>query len=241
MATIDGEPAPLVFLHVMKCGGTAIRHALDGAVGDGAAIFRLDGTAAMTAVGGIVHQAENWRFRADLLAYLLAGPRPELIYGHFRYSNVHRDLLSSARLVTLLRPPEDRVVSLHRYRQFSGRADGLAAAPSLTATLEDPAYRAAGHHYVETFCGDPALPPRSDEAIAAAIENLRRFDVVGRMSDMNGFASAVGSLLAGSVEIRRLNESPAPADHDDDADALAEQLRAACAPDRAVFEAVCPA
>lgn len=238
----NAEPRPprtVVFFHVMKCGGTSVRRSLaDSAPRGRDDVFTLDGSAAMAAVGGLVHQAENWRFRAELLGYLLHGNPPPVIMGHFRYANALEQFLDRSDFVTVLRPPVERLVSLYRYRHFSGREEGIAAPPSLAATLADPGWVPAGHHYVETFCGDPALDPRSDEAIDSAIANLGRFRVVGHTDDMAGFASRVTQACGRTVEVNRKNSSPAPDDHVDDATELSDELAAFCGPDQRVYDAV---
>ena len=240
MANAASEPVrPLVFFDVMKCGGTSVRRALTDAAPRGRDdVFALDGRAAMSAVGGIVNQVENWRFRSELLAYLLHGSPPPVILGHFRYSGLLADLEEGADFITLLRPPIGRLVSLYRCRRFSGRGKGVKAPPSLSEAMADPFWVPAGHHYVETFCGDPALDPRSDNAIEAAITNLSRFKVVGDTADMADFVSQVSSVWGRPVAANRNNPSPAPESHEDDAERLEFELASFCTPDQHVYDAV---
>jgi hypothetical protein len=229
---------PIVFFHVMKCGGTSVRRSLiDTARRASGEVFELQGEAAMAAVGGIIHQDENWRFRRELLAYLLHGTPPAVIVGHFRYHHALAPLRDRAHFVTVLRPPVDRVVSLYRYRRYSGRRGGIPAPAALRDILDDPAWQSAGHHYVETFCGDPGLDPRSERAIDAAIENLSSFRVVGDTGAMADFAAAMSALTGADVAVDHRNASPAPDDLPDPTELRAE-LEELCAPDRRVYEEV---
>lgn len=229
---------PIVFFHVMKCGGTSVRRSLVDATPRGPDdVFELHGEAAMAAVGGITHQAENWRFRRELLAYLLHGTPPAVIVGHFRYHHALAPLRDRAHFVTVLRPPVDRVVSLYRYRRYSGRRGGIPAPDSLRDILDDPGWMSSGHHYVETFCGDPGLDPRSDRAIEAAIENLSSFTIVGDTGAMADFAVRMSAITGGDFAVDHHNASPAPDDLPDPTELRAE-LDELCAPDRRVYEEV---
>lgn len=225
----------------MKCGGTSLRRALrDVADGD---LFELDGSAAMAATGGILAQAENWRFRKDLLSYVLHAGPPAVTLGHWRFDDTgHIPLLDRAAFVTLLRPPVDRLVSLYRYRKHGAR-DGLPVHAPLAETLRDPGWQQAGCHVVETFCGRADLDPRSDEAVEAALANLDRFAVVGTLADLPRFADALADTVGRPVAIGHHNPSPAPPGVDEDAEpdesaALDALLAEICAPDQRVYDAL---
>jgi hypothetical protein len=240
---VDTRPAghPLVFFHVMKCGGTSVRSALARAATGGPAgpgVFELDGQAAIRAVDG--DNRRNWAFRDVLLRYVLGATTPPgVVLGHFRFRDEHVAHLGSAHFVTVLRDPVDRLVSLHRYRRWKEGVD-VPFSGTLAEFLEVPRWQKEGHLYVETFCGRDGLDPRSDEAVAAAVGNLRRFAAVGILDRLDVFASAVGSLLGAPVAIPTLNTTPAPADG---AGAVADRAvldraREICEPDVRVFEAV---
>jgi Sulfotransferase family len=232
---------PLVFLHVMKCGGTSIRSALASAAAGGQEdprVFELDGQAAIRAVDG--DNRRNWAFRDALLRYVLASaPRPAVVLGHFRFREEHVASLDSAHFVTVLRDPVDRLVSLYRYRRWKEGVD-VPFSGTLAEFLETPRWQKEGHLYVDTFCGRDGLDPRSDEAVDAAVVNLRRFAAVGVLDRLGQFAAAVGSLLGAPVAIPVLNTTPAPAEGaaaDADGAELA-RAREICAPDARVYEAV---
>ncbi len=95
---------PVVFFHVMKCGGTSVRVGLsDGhhRAREGPEVFELDGEAAKLSAGG--SDRDNWKFRDALLPYVLRAMRPPVVLGHFRYRDAYQDLMDDAHFVTVLR------------------------------------------------------------------------------------------------------------------------------------------
>jgi hypothetical protein len=223
----------------MKCGGTSVRAGLSAlADGEGgtAGIFELDGEAAKRAAGG--KNPDNWRFRDALLPYVVTTARPAVVLGHFRYRDRYERLLDGATLVTVLRDPVERLVSLYKYRRFKEGVD-VPVDLSLEEFLQTPRWRREGHIYVDTFSGTD-LDPRSEAAVEAAIANLRRFAVVGLTEDLTAFADAVTERCGRPVSIPTLNLSPAPAEAEDgplDHETL-ELARDVCRPDIRVYEAV---
>lgn len=237
------EQKPVVFFHVMKCGGTSVRAGLAGGAsgrGDSSKIFELDGEAAKIAAGG--KDPDNWKFRDALLRYVLVGMRPSIVMGHFRYRDQYRDLIDSAHFVTVLRDPVDRMVSLYRYRRHKDGVD-VPVSFGFEEFVESTRWAKEGHAYVDTFCGGDDLDPRSDEAVAAAVANLRRFAVVGLVDRLDEFSDQVSPYLGKTVSIATLNTSPAPeADlHADIAPGALERAREVCGPDREVYEQACSA
>ena len=229
---------PLVFFHVMKCGGTSVRAGLAvGAAGrpGGTEIFELDGQVAQAAAGGT--NADNWRFRDALLPYVLVAMRPSIVVGHFRYRDGYNELLDSAHFVTMLRDPVDRLVSLYKYRRYKEGID-VPVSISFDEFIGSKRWAKEGHAYVDTFSGSDDLDPRSDEAVSAAVANLRRFAVVGVIDRLEDFSQQVTSCLGRPVTIPMLNKSPAPGargDTDIDAGTL-ERAREVCEPDSQVYE-----
>ncbi len=233
----DDQPdrKPLVFFHVMKCGGTSVRAGLaTGAAGTrrGSDVFELDGPAAKAAAGGGL--AEEWQFRDALLPYALTAINPAVVLGHFRYRDRYADLERGAHFVTVLRDPVDRMVSLYKWRRYK---EGIAAplSRSFDQLVSTGRWAKQGQAYVDTFCGRDDLHPRSDEATDAAVANLRRFAVVGFIDRLDDFSEQVSARLGRTVTIPVLNQSPAPPDTEIDA-AMRERAKVLCAPDYRVYD-----
>ena len=226
---------PLVFFHVMKCGGTSVRAGLAaGAAGRrrGPNVFELDGAAAKAAAGG--GHADEWQFRDALLPYALTAMHPSVVLGHFRYRDRYADLADDALFVTVLRDPVERMVSLYKWRRYK---DGIAAplSRSFDQLVSSGRWSKQGQAYVDTFCGRDDLHARSEEAAAAAVANLRRFAVVGFIEHLDDFSDQVSSCLGREVTIPVLNRSPAPPDAEIDA-GIRERAKILCAPDYRVYD-----
>ncbi len=79
---------------------------------------------------------------------------------------------------------------------------------------------------------------RSPSAIALAAENLRRFDVVGRLDNLTGFAADVQAKLGFRLRVGHENRSPALGGGLRFKDLTPDQMqkvRVLCAPDIAVW------
>jgi hypothetical protein len=230
---------PVVFFHVMKCGGTSVRDGLSAGITGarkGPEVFELDGEAAKLSAGG--RDPDNWKFRDALLPYVLRTTRPRVVLGHFRYRDGYRELLDGAHFVTVLRDPCERMVSLYKYRLYKEGVD-VPVTGGFDEFIRSSRWAKEGHAYVTTFCGGTDMDPRSDAAVAAAVANLGRFAVVGFTEALDDFSRRVGVCAGTPVSIPVLNASPAPRTRLDReiADA-ADRLREICAPDLQVYERV---
>jgi hypothetical protein len=231
---------PVVFLHVMKCGGTSVRAGLaTGLTGarHGPAVVELDGRAAKAAAGGTI--IDDWAFRDALLSYVLATQDPAVVMGHFRYRNRHAPLLERAHVVTVLRDPVERLLSLYRYRRYGAGVD-LPLSRSLEEQVSSDRWVGEGHRYVSTFCGRDDLDPRSDAAVAASVANLRRFALVGAAEQLDRFGERLSALVGVPITFPVLNASPAPEpEPTSEIDPhLLTRLRDLCAADAEVYAQV---
>lgn len=232
------DSRPVVFFHVMKCGGMSVRAALAVDIAghrEGPNVFELDGRASKAAAGGSV--GADWQFRDALLPYVVTTLRPAVVLGHFRYRAGHEPLFDAAHLVTVLRDPVERLVSLYHYRRHRQGVD-LPVSASLEEQISSRRWAIEGHRYVDTFAGRDDVDPRSDEAIALAVDNLRRFAVVGALERLDAFSSDVSTLLGTRVSIPVLNTSPVPDPGTEIDPGLLEQIREMCAVDSQIYEEI---
>jgi hypothetical protein len=97
-----------------------------------------------------------------------------------------------------------------------------------------------GAEFVDCFADLPNdADVRTPKSIAAAIANLRKFDVVGRLDDLPGFGNALRRELGIRIRIGHENKARVGGDVIKAADLTDDQkarVRDICAPDIAVWQ-----
>jgi hypothetical protein len=173
----------VLHLHVEKCGGTALRMAMERALGPGAKVFPKHHESELETI-----KPDNW----------------DLISGHFGWQALQP---LGGRMVTVLRDPVDRFISSYfywrdMYRQGADRTHRSALADLYS--LEDFAGIKDDHSLVAqlfnrmtwqiAFSGLPkhrqvqrAKGITDSQLLAVAVANLRACDVVGLQDRMNDF------------------------------------------------------
>ena len=111
---------------------------------------------------------------------------PSIVLGHFRYRDRYKDLLDRSHFVTVMREPVDRLVSLYRYRRYKETVDVPVSMPFMEY-LESPRWSKEGHATSPRSAVTTARSPIG-EAIAAAVENLRRFAAIGFVDRLERFS-----------------------------------------------------
>lgn len=223
--------APLCFLHVPKCGGQSVERALDAVVPQGAVARRgadLEGCRIVSDLASF-EEVEEW------VRELIAIRDEEIeelrdyrfVTGHYMLPTLFR-LAPPERIVTLLREPRARLVSLYLFFRmpdmhevwgdYCGSLLGSASRP-LDEFLADPAIARATDNQVcrMVLSGDPRIPDdgfiaNSDvEAIAAAaIEQLDRLGLVAILESGDSMWRDMSLALGVELEPRRVNESSTP-------------------------------
>ena len=233
-------PAPVVFHHVPKCGGTSIgralrlRYLLSQATVDTQATFQM--AEVMHPDGSF---ADRWtramHFRESMLIYLMLR-QVRCVSAHVAFSeNAYRQFHDSYAFVTLLRDPVERFVS--HYFHARRPDDYFSTNMSLEEFLDTPAAAHLGRRYVEYFAG-PFHLPASDAAseIERAKNNLDKFTVVGFLDDLADFRQRMYETLGVRLRIGHENQR-----HVDQRDthihpAQMARIEALCAPDIAIYE-----
>ncbi|MEJ0045391.1 MAG: sulfotransferase family 2 domain-containing protein [Rhodospirillales bacterium] len=191
----------ILHLHVEKCGGTALRVAMEQAIGPGARVFPKHHERDLKAI-----RPEQW----------------DLISGHFGWQLL-RPL--GGRIVTMLRDPVDRFISSYFYWRDMYRAGHDTSHRSALAdlySLDDFVTIKDDHSLITqlfnrmtwqvAFSGLPiqrqaqrALGMTDAQLLAVAVANLEACDVVGLQERMGEFAGQFERRLGLKLAIERTN------------------------------------
>lgn len=205
-----------------------------------AALHQLDApqSAHLARVAGF----ETMDVRDLLLASTLNTPGIEFVAGHYRFTDaLHHPLLDHALFITVLREPIDRFLSLYYYNHYKQGGHGHEPL-ALEEYLKRPRARRSAEDYVRLFRGT-GVDHREfagEGDIDAAIQNLKRFHLVGELTQQTAFCAALSAKTGLDVSMPELNKSPAPANtrYQSLPDELNEEIRRLCEPSTAVYEAV---
>lgn len=196
MTAVSTE-APLCFMHVPKCGGTSVRHALERALSaEALGQMRLDRSAFCGGFEDFVQLSESVRAQiAADDAELTSMATARVVAGHFSLASLSR-LAPSSSVAIVLREPRARLVSLytfwrlhtlemrerwHPYRAIDAAQrpfDEFLADSDVAPVTDNPVCRML--LYGEGLIPTDDLIPASDASAvaAAAVERLETLGLV---------------------------------------------------------------
>ncbi len=238
-------PAPVVFHHVPKCGGTSVGRALRWHY-----ILSQDTVlpeASFRAFEAFTGRNDRMQMLTDvldlreqmMLYQLFRGIR--CFSGHVRFSNIAFEIFSPEyRFITILREPVARFIS-HFFWDY-GRTDKYAyIEEGFAEFLETPRAKEFGATYSRFFCGLPKETDfSSDKAIDAAIHNLKRMDIVGRLDDLPTFEKELKNKLGSRIRIGHENKMRQPNEIKSQTvtPELLEKAKVLCTPDILIWQAM---
>jgi hypothetical protein len=239
-------PQKFVFHHVPKCGGTSVgralrkRYLLSQATVTPESSFR--------AFEAFTERTDREQMLIDVLdlrEQMLLYHMFEGVMGislHVRFSQAAYDAFADQyKFVTILRDPVARFLSHYNWSYDKPHAHARIE-KTFDAFLETERAARLGATYVEYYCGLPKDDNiTSDAAITAAVKNLNKFTVIGDLSNLNKFESDIKETLQVRIRIRHENRATEQrrvtrASHL--SDSIMEKVKALCAPDIAIYEAV---
>jgi hypothetical protein len=205
-------PQRVVFHHVPKCGGTSVGRAFRRRY------LLSQGTvkpeSSFHAFKVFTKRSDREKMLVDVLdlreqmmLYLLFEDI-RCVSLHVRFSNSAYDIFQEKyKFITMLREPVSRYLS-HFFWSYGKPHAHARIEESIDEFIQrERAYR-MGAIYSEFFSGlSKETNFRSTDAIQAAIQNLKKFDVVGRLDDLNVFTIEVKSTLGVQLRIGHENRS----------------------------------
>ncbi len=236
-------PQRFVFHHVPKCGGTSVGRALRRRyLPSQATVLPEQSFRAFEAFSGRSDRermlVDVLDLREQMLLYLMFADT-RCISAHVRYSDVAQEKFAGTyKFITILRDPVPRFLSHYNWSHAHPGAHGEII-ERFDNFLDTERAARMGATYVEYFAGLPSdADICSPEAINCAVTNLQHFDVVGRLDDLPGFASAIRTQLGFRVRIGHENRNPAAGGGVKIGDLTAEQMEKVqelCVPDITVW------
>lgn len=247
--TSQGEnlTSPVIFFHVPKCGGTSVKAAILDRLGIldylRGRYFTLDAHASRESAE--VLGTEMRILRENVLAYEVnCSPKPVFVAGHFIYSRpIHQKISEEYTAMTVIRDPIKRFVSQFFYNKNKSTQDHFGIDASIDEYLDSERAKGTGRLMTSYFAGNEALNDDDftvDELIERAIQNIRRFDVVGVLGDLKRFEREFARATGTNIQIAHHRKNPT--DQPEKEYVLTEErlqhIRELCAPDVRLFEAV---
>jgi len=196
----------IVFHHIPKCGGTSINRAIRKKYA--LSQFSLDANACRRVVEGQGAELDRFEFefqtqslRVNILDYAMEGYKG-FVGGHVYFSNhVYQKFSKHYQFVTVLRDPVSRFLSDYYDRLLRNRSLHSVDA-DLSTYLESDDAKVQGCMITSYLCGELVAPNDLTEShIEQALENIKRFAVVGFIDDMSSFASQLSEVTGKSIKI----------------------------------------
>lgn len=233
----------VIFFHPPKCGGKSVNRYLAATLG-GARTLRESASEGAAHNLGIGVQ----EVRETILAYEIQRRDLRYISGHYPYS---RRALAGREgefdLVTVLRNPLDRMLSLYYFNRFKKNRDHFPIECDLPEWLLTRDAKSAATIFVRMFVGDVMVANQlvdadsdsqvMDAAVDDAIGNLRKFAIVGVLESIRDFENAVRQRYGVRSSVAHHNRNPNPGypAFDEQPEELQSQIRDLCQPDMKIY------
>lgn len=245
-------PEKIVFHHIPKCGGTAIRLAirnrylklrllpLRGLVGIDAVASALSATDRTENIpDNAWDDFKIMQFREKLLLYFLNIPSTRYISGHMTVSNYALQKFSGKyAFITVLRDPVRRWESEYFYNKYK-LSNHRKINVNILEYMNSESGRSQGYEYVKFLggarsCGDYT----SRNAINRAKENLDKLDLVGFLEYQEDLISRFKERFGVVLRIpRNINVNPAPnIKKTIVTPEIKERIELMCQPDREIYQ-----
>lgn len=228
----------IFFLHIPKCGGTSIRHAIekDYSTSDNK-IAILDPSASFNAAK--LSDLRTLKFRENLLLYFMSMKNVKYISGHFSFSEIaFREFHNKFVFITVLREPVRRWISVYFYNKYK-KSNHCKIETDLTTYMQSEEGQSRGHAYIRFLGGvDEKMDYTSKQAIDRAKRNIDKFDIVGCLEYQENFIQQFENRFSVRLAIKMENQSPTVETFRKSiiTEEIKEKIKNICEPDLEIYQ-----
>lgn len=243
----------IFLLHLPKCAGTSISHAircryLTLNFANDRNLISLSAEAS----SNVIKQSNKTdypynttddfpilKLRKDLLLYFLNQKNTKYISGHFPFSETaYNEFHNKFEFITVLRDPVKRFISSYFYNKYK-EGGHRKIKSDIKTYIRSEFGQSQGYEFVKFLGGaDITADYSSKQAVERAICNLKKFDIVGCLEYPKDFLDQFEARFAIRLKIEKKNPGPKPQNFKEAiiTEEIQEQIKDICKPDSEVYQ-----